>query len=261
MENKEYSDVMGSRDSKYVRSLAKTYAVPTKLYAIRHPSLPNYIALIGGDTFGISSDCTSCHVNHANLAAQLEKSHHSWKAYIEGMPHRCFKGSEHNRYAKNHNPFIYYDGIPNNPARCNRIEPNKELGTDLKQGQLPDFAFVSPDLCNDTHDCTIRTGDRFLAHPVPALLRELGPHGILFITWDEGDSDKGCCGVAHGGRIVTVVAGPDVVKGARGSRSYTHYSILRTIEEGFGLKPLRHAASSPRLDALFTRSSRGKLGH
>ena len=100
MENKSYSQVMNSSSSTYVRSLAKRYAAPSKMYAIRHPSLPNYLALIGGDTFGITSDCTSCRVGGTSLVDQLESAHHSWKAYMEGMPRTCFKGAEHGSYAK-----------------------------------------------------------------------------------------------------------------------------------------------------------------
>jgi hypothetical protein len=256
MENKEYSQVMKSSSSKYVRSLAKRYAAPSKMYAIRHPSLPNYIALIGGDTFGIRSDCTSCHVGASSLVDQLESARISWKGYMEGMPRRCFKGGEHNSYAKKHNPFMYFDRIRNNSGRCSHVVRFKQLETDLQKGQLPDFGFITPDLCHDTHDCSIGTGDRFLAHLVPALIHELGAHGILFLTWDEGTSDRGCCKLAHGGHIATIVAGPDVIRGARGSTSYTHYSILRTVENAFGLAPLRHAAGARSFDALFSRAPR-----
>jgi hypothetical protein len=69
---------------------------------------------------------------------------------------------------------------------------------------------------HDTHDCAGRTGDRFLARIVPGLLSALGPHGFLVVTYDEGDSDRGCCNGSHGGRIATVVVGPDVRSGAHG---------------------------------------------
>jgi hypothetical protein len=256
MENKSYSQVMKSDSSKYVRSLAKRYAAPSKMYAIRHPSLPNYLALIGGDTFGITSDCTSCRVGATSLVDQLEGAHLSWKAYMEGMPRTCFKGGEHGSYAKKHNPFVYFNRIRNDSGRCSHVVRYKRLETDLTEGRLPDYAFITPDLCHDTHDCSIGTGDRFLSHLVPALIHELGPHGILFVTWDEGTSDRGCCGVAHGGHIATIVAGPKVIRGARGSGSYTHYSTLRTIEDAFGLPPLRHAGGAKPFDALFSRPPR-----
>src|SRR5207248_968409 len=242
--NKSYSEVFGSSSSKYVRSLGKRYAAPSHMYAIRHPSLPNYLAMIGGDTFGISSDCTSCQVWGASLVDQLEGAGRSWKAYMEGTPSTCFKGAEHSSYANKHDPIMYFDRIRNDSRRCRHVVRYKHLEKDLKEGTLPDFAFITPDLCHDTHDCSIGTGDRFLSHLVPALIRELGPHGFVVVTWDEGTSDRGCCGMAHGGRIATLVVGPDVIRGGHGSGSYSHYSTLRTIEDAFGLSHLRHAGDS-----------------
>ncbi|MEA2374600.1 MAG: phosphatidylinositol-3-phosphatase [Thermoleophilaceae bacterium] len=255
MENKERGQALDARDARYTRTLVRRYASPQSLFAIRHPSLPNYLALLGGDTFGIDSDCTSCHVDAPNLVDRLEAAGRSWKAYMEGMPNACFKGADHGGYAKKHNPFMYFDSIANDPARCNRVVPYTRISRDLKRGRLPDFAWITPDLCHDTHDCGVRTGDRFLSHLAPALIRELGPHGILVVAWDEGSSDRGCCGLAHGGRIATVVAGPDVRRGATGSGSYTQYSILRTISDALGVQPVGHAgdASTRPLDALFKR--------
>jgi phosphatidylinositol-3-phosphatase len=256
MENKEYDDVLGSRDAPYFTGLARRYASPRALYAIRHPSLPNYLALVGGDTFGIDDDCTSCSVKGRSLVDQLQDAGRSWKAYMQGMPDRCFKGAEHGSYAKKHNPFMYFDRVRENPSRCHRVVPYGELARDLRRASLPDFAFISPDLCADTHDCPVSTGDRFLAGLVPSILHALGPHGVLIVTYDEGSSDRGCCGVAHGGRIATAVAGPDVRHGATGSGSYSSYSILRTIEELFRLPPLGGAAHARPLDALFERPPR-----
>ncbi|MEA2273005.1 MAG: phosphatidylinositol-3-phosphatase [Solirubrobacteraceae bacterium] len=258
MENKEYGDVIGSRHAPYLNGLARRYAAPRSLYGIRHPSLPNYLAMIGGRTFGIEDDCTSCSVNGASLPDQLESAGRTWRAYMQGLPHPCFKGAERHGYAKKHDPFMYFDSIRGSARRCGRVVPYSQLGRDLRDGALPDFAFVSPDLCADTHDCSVRTGDRFLEGLVPALLRELGPHGMLIVTYDEGTSDRGCCGVAHGGRIATVVGGPDVRHGATGGEKYSTYSILRTIEDFFGVPPIGKAAGARPLDALFRQPPRAE---
>jgi hypothetical protein len=92
------------------------------------------------------------------------------------------------------------------------------------------------------HDCDTATGDRFLAGMVPALLRHLGSNGLLFLTWDEGSTGNGCCGLARGGHIVTVVAGPGARPGARLTTPTDHYSTLQTIEDVLGLPRLRGAA-------------------
>jgi hypothetical protein len=160
------------------------------------------------------------------------------------------------RYAKKHDPFMYYDDIVRSPARCHRVVGFDALGNDLRRGRLPAFSFITPNLCHDMHDCDVATGDRFLSGLVPGLLRELGPHGLLVLTWDEGSSDAGCCVDAHGGRIATVVAGHDVRRGARSGRAVDHYGVLRTIENALGLAPLGGAAAarSGTLDGLFARA-------
>jgi hypothetical protein len=105
------------------------------------------------------------------------------------------------------------------------------------------------------HDCSVATGDRYLSKLVPPLLAALGPKGFLVLTFDEGDSNAGCCGrLARGGRIATVIAGPGVRPGTRLPGQYSHYSTLRTIEDALGLAPLANAgaAQTQPLDAAFT---------
>jgi hypothetical protein len=242
MENREYEQVIGDPHAPYVNRLARRSALATEFYGIRHPSLPNYLALIGGSTFGIDSDCTGCSVQARNLVDQLEAHHISWKAYMQGMPDPCYLGATKGRYAKKHNPFLYFQNIRTDKKRCNRVVPFKQLGEDLDKGALPQFVWLTPDLCHDGHDCAMETADLFLKNHLPPLLKELGSDGVLILTWDEGESADGCCREAKGGHIVTIVAGPGARESVRSSVHYTHYSILRTIEEGWGFKLLRRAA-------------------
>jgi len=249
MENAEYEEVIGSRSAPYLNGLARRYALASDSFAIRHPSLPNYLALTSGSTHGVSSDCSDCSVSAVNLIDQLEAAGVSWKAYLEDVPRPCFTGAEAGGYAKKHNPFIYYRDVSSSPARCRRLVGFQALAADLRAGRLPTFVWITPNLCDDGHDCGVVAGDRFLARTVPALLRELGPQGYLVITWDEGTSDAGCCGRASGGHIATVVAGPPLRAGARGSEPVDHYGVLATIERTLGLAPLG-AAADPRSGSL-----------
>jgi phosphatidylinositol-3-phosphatase len=249
MENKEYGSIIGDADAPYINRLAARYGLATKSYGVRHPSLPDYLALTSGSTHGIDSDCTDCHVNGRNVVDQLEAARITWKAYMEDMPKPCFRGAGSDGYAKKHNPFAYYDAIVRDRARCRRMVGFGQLARDLRADRLPSFSFIVPDLCNDTHDCDVAQGDRFLARTVPPLRRQLGPHGFLVLTYDEGDSDAGCCGVARGGRIATVVLGPDVRPGTRDARPVDHYGVLATIERAFGLGRLG-AAADPRNGTL-----------
>jgi hypothetical protein len=238
LENKEQGAVVGSPDAPYLNSLVHSYASASRSYALTHPSLPNYLALVSGSTHGITSDCGTCRVSGPNLADQLEQAGLSWKAYEEGLPGSCFRGVTAAHYAKKHDPFAYWSSID-----CRRRVSFSALDADLGHGQLPAFSFIAPDLCHDMHDCSVATGDRFLSQLVPRLLQGLGPHGYLVLTFDEGSTDAACCGgAARGGRIATVVAGLDVARGRSGGAVVDHYGVLRTIEDTFGLAHLGAAA-------------------
>lgn len=259
MENAERDEVLGSSAAPYANSLAARYALAEDSYAVTHPSLPNYLALVSGSTHGIESDCTGCTVDAPNLVDQLEGARISWKAYLEDVPTACFRGSGAGGYAKKHNPFIYFADVARDRARCAKLVGFGALARDLRSARLPSFVWITPNLCDDGHDCGVAGADSFLARTVPLLLRELGPHGFLLITWDEGASDRGCCaGAARGGAIATILAGPDVRRGARLRTPIDHYGVLATIEQTFGLPPLGAAASggNGRLDALFARPPR-----
>jgi hypothetical protein len=259
MENAEYGEVLGNPSAPYINALARRYALATQSYAIAHPSLPNYLALTSGSTQGVSSDCTECHVGASNIVDQLEAAGISWKAYLEDEPSACFQGAAAGGYAKKHNPFIYYNDIARSPRRCGRLVGFSQLAADLRRGRLPTYTWISPNLCDDGHDCGVAGSDRFLARAAPALLRELGPQGFLVLTWDEGSSERRCCGgVARGGRIATILAGPGVRRGGRDDRPVDHYGVLGTIEEALGVPPLAGAAepSSGRLSELFERPPR-----
>ncbi|MDP9331194.1 MAG: alkaline phosphatase family protein [Actinomycetota bacterium] len=242
MENRDYSSVIGSSDAPYVNGLAARYGLATSSYAVGHPSLPNYLALLAGSTFGVNSDCTDCTVGATNLIDQLESAGLSWRAYMEDMPSPCFTGAQANGYAKKHDPFVYFDDIVNDPSRCSNVVPFSRFDGDAASGALPDFIWITPNLCNDGHDCSTATADAWLAGQIPALMDSLGLGGILFLTWDEGEGSAGCCGTAAGGHIVTIVAGSRAKSGDTLMTSVDHYSILKTIEELYGASSLRGAA-------------------
>ncbi|GAC1437267.1 MAG: alkaline phosphatase family protein [Solirubrobacteraceae bacterium] len=247
MENREYGDVIGGHSAPFLNGLLPRAALATDYHAIAHPSLPNYIALLAGDTLGINSDCTDCSVRGPSLLDQLEAARTRWRAYMEGLPAPCFGGADAGGYVKKHNPFLYFAGRP-----CTGVLPYTALARDLRERRLPPFAWISPNLCDDGHDCATRTSDRYLAGLVPSLLGGLGPHGVLAIVWDEGTSDAGCCGRARGGHVPLVLLGGGVRAGARVGSPVDHYSLLRLIEDRFGLPHMRGAACpcTPTLSGL-----------
>lgn len=242
MENEEYGGIIDSAATPYINTLARRYALATAAYAIRHPSLPNYLALTGGSTFGIDSDCADCSIGARSLVDQLDRRGISWKAYIEDLPAPCFTGAGAGEYAKKHNPFFYYTDVTDHPERCARVVSLDQLASDERVHALPRFIWITPNLCHDMHDCDPATGDRFLAALLPGLLSALGHNGLVFLTWDEGSTDAGCCRLASGGHIVTIVAGPGARPGARMGMPTDHYSLLQTVEDLLGVPRLRGAA-------------------
>ncbi len=249
MENKGDTDVIGKPTSPFVNALAKRWGLATQSFAVAHPSLPNYLALTSGSTHGIRSDCTGCTVSGPNIGDQLNAASVSWKAYLQGYPRAgtCRKGDS-GLYAQRHNPFVYYR---NNSALCRHLVGFPALKSDINHGTLPTFVWITPNTCNDTHDCGVRTGDTFLHSLVPALVRELGPHGYLILTWDEGNNNS-----HGGGHIATIVAGPNVRAGARSGAFVNHYGVLGTIERSLRLPLLGGARSSASgsLNSLFTQA-------
>src|SRR5437879_9879820 len=184
MENEESTSITGNSAAPYINGLANSYGLATQYYAVSHPSLPNYLALTAGSTFGITSDCTTCWVGATNLADQIEASGRRWKAYLEGMPSACLVGGAY-AYMQKHNPWIYYNDIRTNAARCAaHVVPFTQLGTDLAGGSVPNYVWITPNMCNDMHDCSIATGDTWLRNQVPAILNSAAFRngGCLFIT-------------------------------------------------------------------------------
>ena len=251
-ENTPATSIVGNAQAPFFNGLLSQYAHASDYSAITHPSLPNYLALTSGTTGGITSDCNppggSCLVTTPNLADSLRASGLSWRMYAEGMPVPC-SAPNTGRYAVKHNPFLYYPSVTGSAAYCGAHDvPFSSFVPDLRSAStLPAFSFVSPDLCNDMHSCPIATGDAWLAQVVPQILGSPAfttERSLLVVTFDEGDSSDNV--------VACVFAGPAARRGAVSSAPYTHYSLLRTIENGLGLPPVsaNDAAASPMTDLL-----------
>jgi acid phosphatase len=249
LENTEYDRVAGNSSAPYLNALGAQFGLATEYYAVAHPSLPNYLALLGGQTYGVTNDCLDCYQSAANLADQIEASGRSWKGYFESMPRACFAGdSADGLYRQKHNPFIYFDRIRQDPARCARLVPLDQLWTDLASGGLPEFVWIGPNMRSSLHDAPLDEGDRWLASVLPRVLASpaFQRDGLLVVTFDEGQTTLGCCGRnVGGGRVMTVLASPLVRPGFKSTVAYNHYSLLRTIEDAWGLDRLGHAADPP----------------
>jgi len=246
-ENKEFGTVIGNPLMPNYNRLAREYTLLTQYYAVRHPSLPNYVALISGDTFGIENDCNDCFIDAPSLPDLIETSGRTWKTYEEDMPEPCYLGSKGD-YAQKHNPFIYFDPIRLDAARCERtILPLTALQTDIETNSLPNFIFITPNLCNDAHDCPLDVADAWLTELLGRLVPALDATSesyLLVMTFDEGQGHHSCCGLPAeaGGRVPVVFYSPLVKNGFEDPTPYTHYSLLKTISTAWSLPFLGHAA-------------------
>jgi len=226
-ENKERAQVLGNAGAPTFARLARDGADLVDYYAVTHPSLPNYLALVSGSTQGVTGDCTACVVHGTSLGDLLTRAHLAWGAYAEGYPASP-------RFAKKHVPFLYF---PQDRTHVHALAA-------LRPAQLPAFALVVPDLCDDMHDCSIATGDRWLARVAPRLL--VAPRTAVFVVFDEGDTNAG-----GGGHVAAIVAGTAVARDVRSTQFATHYTLLRTIEDALGLPHLGASASTPPLRGIW----------
>jgi phosphatidylinositol-3-phosphatase len=235
MENHSFGQAMTGR---YTASLAAKHGVAENYRAITHPSLPNYLALTSGQTWGVQDD--SYHVLPAgsDLGSQLTKAGVSWRAYMEGLTDRgCIDSPV--PYDPGHNPFAFYGGqCPPN------VVPLTSLSTDLA-ANTPRFVWITPDMCHDTHNCPVSVGDDWLRQQVGEITASKAwtDGGVLFITWDEDD------GTADN-RVLTLVITPGRPHRSSQQR-YTHYSLLATIEDLLGVGRLGNAKqASPMTDLV-----------
>ena len=238
-ENKEVGDVVGHAPT--FDALARRYASLTQYDAVAHPSLPNYLALVSGSTQGIVDDCTACIVRARSLADTLAAAGRTWKTYAEGLPQPGFTGASAGRYAKKHDPFLYFESVAASPQRRARVVPLGQLAADVRARRIPDFSLVVPDLCNDMHDCPVSTGDAWLRHTIVPLLGSPALRGsVVFVVFDEGSS-----GAGGGGHVAGLALGPLVRPGASFTAPMSHYGLLRTIEDAWRL-PLLGASHEAR---------------
>jgi phospholipase C len=240
-ENKAPAAVLGhAAAAPTFKSLAIRNAMLTRYSSITHPSLPNYLALVSGSTHRIRSDCTDCLVSGPSLADTLEKAQRSWKTYAEGLPRPGWTGCCTGRYAKKHVPFLYFRNVVTRPARVRRVVPLGRLWRDLASRRLPDFSLVVPDLCHDMHDCSVHMGDAWLGRALPRLLRNPQlSRAVVFVVFDEPP-------VGEGTLVPALAIGPLVRRGSVDATPTSHYGLLRTIEDAWGLPRLgRSAAAAP----------------
>lgn len=248
MENKDYSQIIGSSDAPYLNRVADQCGLATSFSAESHPSVPNYVAMTSGSTQGISGDPypPDAPLGVASIFSQLGTQ---WRALEESMPSNCAASNE-GLYDVNHNPAAYYTNIA---QQCSR--------QDVPLTQPPNlsarFTFVTPNLCHDMHSCPstgedtaaqTRTGDTWLSTWLPNILNSAQYRSgstAVFITWDENDPTAS-------EQVATIVISPYTRPGTRSARPFNHYSLLRTAEDMLGIHAhLGSAATAASMRSAF----------
>lgn len=231
-ENRSFDVIIGSKDVPYINRLATEGALFTQSYAITHPSEPNYLALFAGDTEGLTDDSCPHAYPGPNLAGELLDKKFGFAIYSEGLPQAGFTGcgSDDRLYRRKHNPVPNFATVP---ASAN--QPFSAFPADF--GKLPTVAYVVPNMMNDMHDGSAAQADAWLKQNLDGYLEWAKTHhSLLILTWDEDDGTQN-------NQIVTLVLG-EGVKPGRYDRHLTHYDVLRTLTDMYGLKPIGHGAEA-----------------
>lgn len=298
-ENRPYEKIIGSPAAPNLTRLAKQYGVATNFFAETHPSEPNYIAILGGSTFRITDDdafycepgsnkigCPNAKragypphtVNARSLMDQLDAHGLMWKGYFESIPSPASKvvfssateTMPAQLYAAKHNGFMNFASVQNSPHLAERIVNFDALKADLASGNVPNYAQIVPNQCNDMHglaginvspECSFANSAQLIAEGdavADGLVRMIqnspvwtGKDNVaIVITWDEDDgphsnsdpATQGCCGFkpgdpsnGGGGQIPTIVITNHGPRGIADNTPYNHYSLLRTTEDAFGI--------------------------
>jgi acid phosphatase len=235
----------------YTFGLGQRFGYATGYRAVRHPSLPNYIAIAGGQTYGITNDDPpdANPVRGTSVFGQALGSGRTAALYADGMPRNCDTSNggtdaSGSRYAVKHNPWAYFES---ERGLCQKFDvPVDQLGGAIATGTLPEVGMVVPDLCHDAHDCSLATADTWFKGWMSKIFQARdwkSGHLAVVLTADEDDSSAG-------NTVLTVVIHPSQ-KAHVVTTALTHYSLTRLYEEASGMPFLSGAASAPSMASAF----------
>jgi hypothetical protein len=257
LENHDWSSIQGAASAPYINKTLLAQGAHADNYMNvpgLHPSLPNYIWMEAGSALGVTDDAEP--VNHKlttsqHLVTLLKNAGLTWKAYQESISGTDCPLTNAYPYAPKHLPMIYFtdvnSGVVRSSSECiSHIRPYSELSRDLETDAVASYNFITPNLCSDMHDCSIGTGDAWLAREVPKILtsKAYRDGGALFVTFDESAGSNVAIGF--------IALSPLVKPGYSNNLRYTHSSFLRSVQEIFGVTPLLgDAAKATNVSDLF----------
>ena len=249
-ENKDVNEVVGNPHAPTFDALRQRYASLDVYQGIAHPSQPNYFALVSGSTMGVLDDAVH-DVDGPSIFDQLEASGRDWRLYAENVPPGCYTGAGaldgvdgEGSYVRKHNPAISFASIRDDPKRCARIQPLSAFDPAAAELEI-----IIPNECHDAHDCDMPVADAWLDRFMTALLASPAYRegGAAFVLFDESD------GRNLTNRIPAIVASESIAPGTVSTVAHDHYSVLRTLQEAWGLPCLGASCSANTVGEIFGR--------
>lgn len=246
----ENTDINEAINQTFTKQLIQKGALLNQYFGITHPSQPNYIAFVAGQTYGVDSN-DLYNLNAKHIGDLLEGAGKTWKSYAEAYPGNCSLAGQVDTYFRKHSPLISFKNIQNNPQRCANIVNGTQFKTDLLAHALPQFSLYIPDINNDGHDTGNGFADQWLSGFFAQALQvsNILDDTLFVITFDEGVS-------GGSNQIATILYGAGVKPGVSSEQDYDHYCLLKTIEGIFGLPDLgQYDASAPPIDDVWNNST------
>jgi hypothetical protein len=278
MENEGYNQVVGNKFAPILNALANDYGVATNYTGVADPSEPNYVAMLGGDFFGINNDDPYWFPGHtvtaANLMSQLEGAGKTWRGYFQSMPYAGYRGycypdkcngipDADTQYVAKHNGIVNFANLQT-PTELAQMVPLPQLSADLAAGTVPDFSYIVPNECNDMHGAPpwcvdsdntgtvqqsflIAQGDRFVGNVVNEITSsstwQTGNNAIV-VTFDEGNTAKS--------QVLTIVVTSHGPRSVQDNTSFNHFSLLASLQQTFGVGCLLNSCAANLMTSLFT---------
>jgi len=239
-ENHSYGEIVGSSSAPYINSLASQGALFSNSFAIEHPSEPNYLDIFSGSNQGVTDDSCPHTFSANNLGNEVRTSGLSYSSYSESLPSAGSTACTSGEYARKHNPSTNFSDLPTSTN-----QPFSSFPSSANYSSLPTVSMVDPNLLDDMHDGTIQQGDTWLQSNMDAYAQWAKTHNsLLIVTWDEDDSSAS-------NQVPTLFVGANVTPGTY-SEQINHYSVLRTIEDAYGLGHLGNSASATPITDVFS---------
>jgi hypothetical protein len=270
MENESSSAIYGdTTNAPYINNTL----MPLAAYATNFmdelpssvPSEPHYVWMEAGTnvfsdkTFLTDADPSSSNSTSstAHLVTQLRTAGISWVTYQEGIVGgTCPTASNSGAfYAAKHDPFVFFQDVSGSPPSSSNAycgmhhKAYSSFAGDLAAGNMPEYVFITPNLCDDMHGATgcpsgsiIANGDTWLSHELPRILTYANAHdSVVYLIWDEGSSNQ---------LIPFLLLGPHVKTGSSNT-AYTHSSLLKSVEKQLGVPVLATVSSANDFTGMF----------